>query len=49
MAIILRGLPGAGKSMVAKNIEKTEKKFRIKTKVMAFDDYFKEVSIHIED
>ena len=43
LAIILRGLPGAGKSMVAKNIEKTEKKYGKKTKVMAWDEYFKEV------
>ena len=44
LAIILRGLPGSGKSMVARNIQRTEKKYGKKTKIFAWDDYFKEVS-----
>ena len=43
LAIIIRGLPGSGKSMVARNIEKTERKYGKKTKVFAWDEYFKEV------
>merc|ERR1711892_1265734 len=42
LAIIIRGLPGSGKSMVARNIEKTERKYGKKTKVFAWDEYFKE-------
>ena len=33
--------------MVAKHIEKTEKKYGKKTKVMAWDEYFKEVSSYL--
>ena len=43
LVILLRGLPGSGKSTVAKNIEIHEKKFSMKVKRMTFDEYFEEV------
>ena len=46
LAIILRGLPGSGKSMVARHIERTERKYGKKTKVFAWDEYFKEVKLN---
>ena len=44
LVIILRGLPGSGKSSIAKNIQKLEAKFDKKTKIFTWDEYFEEVS-----
>ena len=44
LVIILRGLPGSGKSSIAKNIQKIEAKFDKKTKIFTWDEYFEEVS-----
>lgn len=44
LVIILRGLPGSGKSSIAKNIQKIEAKFDKKTRIFTWDDYFEEVS-----
>ena len=44
LVIILRGLPGSGKSTIANNIKKLEAKFDKKTKIFTWDDYFEEVN-----
>ena len=43
LVIILRGLPGSGKSTIANNIKKLEAKFDKKAKIFTWDDYFEEV------
>ena len=45
IVLILRGLPGAGKTCVAKNIEIHEKKFRKTVKIFTYDEYFEEVRV----
>ena len=45
IVIILRGLPGSGKSTIAENIRKIEAKFSKKTKIFTWDEYFEEVKI----
>ena len=40
ICIILRGLPGAGKTVVAENIEKIERKYSKSCKIFSFDEYF---------
>ena len=38
--IILRGLPGSGKKLIAQNIEKLEQKYSKSCKIIDFDEYF---------
>ena len=48
LAIILRGLPGAGKSMVAENIRVIEARYSKTVKIFHWDDYFEEVNFTIK-
>ena len=40
LCIILRGLPGSGKTVIADNIERIEKKYSKNIRIFTFDEYF---------
>ena len=40
ICLILRGLPGSGKTTLCNNIEKVERKYSKNVKVFKFDEYF---------
>ena len=40
ICIIMRGLPGSGKTVIVENIEKIEKKYSKPCKIFTFDEYF---------